>query len=298
MKAKLTLLLIFIILFIGFVAVKFFILDKQNIYGQLKITSSPTTSVFINNVAIGKTPFYEKHKIGEYILKLIPEGTATETASWQGKINLYKNSLTFVNRELGSSDITSTGEVLTVTKMEKPPKSSNLGEIYVETEPAGAIVNLDNDEKGVAPLMLEDVTQGEHELSIFMPGFFRRTQKINVEAGYRVNASIKLAIDQTKGSTPTGTATDKTEGKESTPSADTEKGSSVTIKETPTGWLRVREEPSIDASESAKIKPGETYDLVEEKDNWYKIKYNNNKDGLVEGEFSEGWISVEYATKK
>ena len=149
MKAKLTLLFIFFILFIGYVAVKFFVLDKKAANGQLKIVSSPTTSVFINNVAVGKTPFYDKYKIGEYILKLIPEGTATETASWQGKINVYKNSLTYINRELGSSDISSAGEILTVTKMDKPAKNANYGEIYVETEPQGAIINLDNDEKGI-----------------------------------------------------------------------------------------------------------------------------------------------------
>lgn len=295
MKAKLTLLLIFIILFAGFVTIKFFILDKQSAYGQLRILSSPTTSVFINNISIGKTPFYDKYKVGEYILKLIPEGTATETASWQGKINVYKNSLTYVNRELGSSDIASAGEVLTVTKMTSPAKTSNMGEINVETEPQGAIINLDNDEKGVAPLMLQDVPRGEHELSVFMPGFFRRTQKINIEPGFRVNASFKLAIDQTQ---PKPSPAKTSEGKESTTSAQIKEGTSVTVKETPTGWLRVRGEPSIDASESAKVKSGETYNLVDEKDNWYKIKYNGNADGLVEGEFTEGWISAEYASKE
>jgi len=74
------LLLILILLFAGFVVVRFFILDKQNAFGRLKIISSPTASVFINSTAVGKTPYEEKYKVGEYLLKLIPEGTATETA--------------------------------------------------------------------------------------------------------------------------------------------------------------------------------------------------------------------------
>src|SRR3989339_5411 len=157
MKNKLMLLLVLVILFAGFVLIRYFIFDKSNEYGKLKVISSPGASVFVNNAIIGKTPFDEKYKVGEYLLKLIPEGTATETAPWNGKINVYKNALTYVNRELGSSDVFTAGEIFTTQKMPEPPKNSNFGEIYVETEPQGAIVTLDNDEKGVAPLVLQDV---------------------------------------------------------------------------------------------------------------------------------------------
>lgn len=285
MRTKLTLLFVLILGFIVFALTKFFILDKQNTTGQLKILSSPVTSVFINNVAVGKTPFFDDYKTGEYILKLIPEGIATETASWQGKINIYKNALTYINRELGSSDIASSGEILTVVKMERTPKNSNMGEIYIETEPQGAIINLDNDEKGVTPIILENVTRGEHELSVSMPGFFSRTQKINVEAGLRLNANFKLAIDQQSKSSLTKTSVVK----DSTASAELKKANSVTIKDTPTGWLRVREEPSINASESARVNPGQNFDLLDEKDNWYQIEYETGK---------KGWISAEYASKE
>jgi len=290
MKSKLIVLLMLILLFTGFVVVKYFVMDKQNAYGKLKIISSPTASIFINNMVIGKTPFEEKYKAGEYLLKLIPEGSATETASWNGKINVYKNALTYVNRELGSSDIFSAGEIFTTEKMKEPPKNSNYGEIYVETEPQGAIVTLDNDEKGIAPLVLQDVTRGDHELSVFMPGFFRRTQKINVDSGYRVNASFKLALDQSQKQLA------QVE-KESTASAKSAK-TFVTINNNPQGWLRVREDASINATEEAKVKVGEKYEFLEEKEGWYKIKFNDNKDGLVEGNFTVGWVSKEYASKE
>jgi len=293
MRAKLALLLVLVLLFGGFVFVRFFILDQQNVFGRLKVISSPTSTVFVNNVAIGKTPFEDKYKVGEYILKLIPEGTATETASWNGKIQIYKNALTYVNRELGSSDITSAGEIFTTTKMEKHPKGGGYGEIYVETEPQGAIVTLDNDEKGVASVILSDVLRGDHELSVYMPGFFRRTQKINVDPGYRVNAFFKLAIDQSqKAPTP------KPENEEATQSAQITETKFVVIKDTPQGWLRVREDASVDASESAKVKPGERYEYLDEKSGWYKIKFNGNTTGLVSGGFTEGWVSGEYSTKE
>jgi hypothetical protein len=307
MKIKLFLLLLLFALFGGFLAVKFFILDKQNASGRLKILSSPAAGVFVDNVPVGKTPYEDKYKVGEFMLKLIPEGESSQTASWQGKVKVYKNTLTYVNRELGISDVTSAGENFTSTRMETPPKSSNYGEISVETEPVGSIVYLDNDEKGVAPLLLADVVKGDHELSVFMPGFFRRTHKVNVDPGYRVNASFKLSIDTTQQppiaeeqkSTPSGeikpTGTKPTDTKQVAtkptdalpiPQADLTQPN-VLIKDTPTGWLRVRSEPSLGGSESARIKPGETYLLLEEQAGWYKIKLPDK----------DGWISSQYATK-
>ena len=281
MKNKLSLLLILVLLFVVFVAVRFFIFDKQNEYGKLKIISSPTASVFLNSTLIGKTPYEDKYKVGEYLLKLIPETMATDTASWNGKINIYKNSLTYVNRELGSSDIASAGEIFTTVKMTKKPQNAGSGEVYVETEPQGAIITLDSDEKGVAPAIMENVLRGEHELSVFMPGFFRRTQKVNVDSGYRVNAAFKLAIDQ---SSPLAKVT---EDKQATSSAKTAK-TKITIKDTPTGWLRVREEPTLNASESGKVNPGETFDLLDEQDGWYKINFDGK----------DGWISSQYSMKE
>lgn len=290
MKGKLILLLVLLLGFAAFVVVRFFILGSQNVFGRVKVVSSPVTSVFIDNVAVGKTPYEEKYKIGEYILKLIPEGSATDTASWQGKIKVFKNALTYVNRELGTSDVTSAGEIFTTRKMEKPPKSGDLGEIYVETEPQGAIVYLDNDEKGVAPLILQDVVKGDHELSVFMPKFLRRTQKINVDPGYTVNAIFKLAIDQSVEQKEEAKKEEEKEEEkeEATPSAKTEKVT-ILIKDTPTGFLRVREDASITATEEAQVKPGEKYELLEEKNNWYKIEYEEGK---------EGWVYSQYAEKQ
>jgi len=284
MKKKLGVFLFLLILFIGFLAIRFFVMDKQNSNGQLKVLVSPSASVFMDNVAVGKTPFEDKFKVGEYLLKLIPEGNATDTASWQSKIKIYKNTRTYVNMELGSSDISTSGEVFTSVKMTTPVKSG-YGEVMVETEPQGAIVYLDNDEKGVAPVKLENVLKGDHEISVFMPGFFRRTQKINVDPGYQVNAKFKLAIDQSQ--TPKieekKTATEEASLKESNVDIKTRK--QATIKETPTGWLRVREEPNAEASESAKVNPGDKFDILGEEAGWIKIEYEKNKTGWISGQY-------------
>lgn len=283
-KGKLLLLTVLVTLFGLFVGVKFLILDKQNEFGSLKVLSSPSATVFLDNVAVGKTtPFEDRVKVGEYLIKLIPQGEATQTASWQGRIKINKNALTYVNRELGSSDVTSAGEIFTVAKMETRPKSDGYGEIYVETDPIGAIVYLDNDEKGVSPVLLGDVVKGTHELSIFIPGFFRRTQKVNVDGEYRVTAQIKLAIDQSQKRASSSASLKKPDA---TASAQKAEAKQVQIKDTPTGFLRVREEPTTSASEVAQVKPGDKFSVVEEQEGWYKIEYEQGK---------QGWISSEYA---
>lgn len=286
MRNKILLVIFLILVFSGFTTFRFLIMDRQNNFGRIKVVSSPSASVFIDNQIVGSTPFEDKFKTGEFLIKLIPQGTATDTASWQGKITVYKNALTYVNQELGASDISTAGEIFTTTPMDKRPSIPNTGQIYVETEPNGSIVYLDNDEKGVSPLILDEVPKGDHEISVFMPGFFRRTQKINVDTAYKVNASFKLAIDdaQKPASKPTITTS-----KDATSSASTNLKNTVVINDTPTGFLRVREEPSTNASESAQVKPGTKFTVIEEDSGWYKIEYEKGK---------EGWISGQYATKQ
>ncbi len=292
MKKKLAFLLVLVVLFILFLVVREVIFNKEGNTGRIKIVSSPSAGVFIDNTAIGKTPFEQKMKEGEYTIKLIPEGVSKDIVSWQGKVQVHKDSLTYINRELGSSEVSSAGEVFTVSKMEKKPSNNNFGEVYVETDPPGAIVYLDNDEKGVSPLVLEEVTKGDHEISVFLPGFFRRTHKINVDSGYRTNSTFKLAVDQTKKDINQLRQEKEAERKaavEATKSATVKESSTqIVIQNTPTGFLRVREEPNTEAAEVTRVEPGEKYALLEEGDGWFKIKVDE----------SEGWVSSDYAIKE
>jgi len=62
---------------------------------------------------------------------------------------------------------------------------------------------------------------------------------------------------------------------------------SVQISSTPTGILNVRSGPGTNYPILEKIKPGEKYELLEEKGDWYKINVSG----------TEGWISKQYAKK-
>ncbi len=288
MKKKLLFLLLIFGIFIIVVAIRFLFLKNSAKQGQLKIVTSPTANVFINNQTKGKTPFESTLQEGEYLIKLIPDTTeASESAAWSGKIKIFNNTLTYVNRELGVDDISSSGVIFSVKKMDKKPSKKNTGEIEVITDPDGSIVYLDNEEQGIAPLILSEVQAGDHELSVFSPGFFRRSQKIRVEAGYRIIAEFKLSID------PSHKKVEKKlpdpNNPEATPSAVIEKKFSVAIASTGTGWLRVRFEPTLGASEAAKVDTGEMFEVLEEKAGWYKIEYEKGK---------LGWISSNYTEKK
>lgn len=291
-KGKLILLTVLVLLFGVFLLLKFFLFNGQTELGEIKIVSTPQSVVYLDQIQVGNTPLQQKLKVGEYLIKLIPNKEASASATWQGKVKIYKNAVTYVGRALGKSDISTAGEISTLTKMETKSSKDNVGEIAVESDPQGALVYLDLDEKGVAPLILSDVPKGTHELSIYLPGFFRRTLKLNVESGYRTSSNVKLAIDELSQQNSTKSATPKTSEKDSSlqKTSSIVEGANKTmikIKETPTGWLRVRSEPSVDASESAKVNPGESYEMVEEKPNWYKILFNDEQEGWVAAQYSE-----------
>ena len=62
----------------------------------------------------------------------------------------------------------------------------------------------------------------------------------------------------------------------------------IKIKETGTGFLNVRSEPTITARIIKQVKPGEIFTFLEKSSSsWYKIEYENNSFGWVSGEYVE-----------
>ncbi len=278
---KKIILIIGILLLLGglFLGVRF-ILNQQKQQGKagLQVKSEPAASVFLDNRFLVITPFEDRIEHGEYILKLIPESTATTTVSWQSKVNLNPNILTFVNRELGSSDLNSSGEIISLEKI-----NGKDTEISLVTNPDGAQIQIDGQDKGTAPLLLRNVEPGDHEITVSSPGFVSRSVKVKVTVGFRLIVNIQLALSSDKTSVEKTSAIDEKENK---PTEELTKPY-VEILDTPTGWLRVRTNPSTSASEAARVKPKEKYSLLEEQEGWYKIKLQD----------LEGWISATYAKK-
>jgi len=279
MNKKAAIVIILLIAGLSFAGYTFYSKRSKGIAG-LKVTSTPTTSIFLNDKLIGKTPYEDKHPPGEYILKLIPEDSSTTAISWQGKVNLAPALLTYVNRELGTSELTSAGEILSLEKI-----PGNEAQVAVFSKPDAATVVFDGQDKGATVVLLNSVTPGEHDVAVSSPGFASRTVRISATAGYKLSVNFQLAL--LGGDQQTTSGISPTPGPPGT-SSSTLKPPYVVIKDTPTGFLRVRSSPSTSATESAQVKPGEKFPLLDEKEGWYQITY-------IEGKV--GWISGRYADK-
>ncbi|HCS79379.1 TPA: hypothetical protein DIV55_06625 [Patescibacteria group bacterium] len=296
MKRKLALFLVFLGLLAAVVGVVKLLTGRSGKLGELRVESAPPASVFLDNKHLGRTPFKDKVQAGEYTIKIVPEGTTPQLASWQGQISVGANLLTYVNANLAESELASAVDVLWLEKI-----SGKLAELSITTNPDGASVLVDDETKGVTPLSLTDISTGDHSVTVTSPGFLSRTIKIKITPGYRVISSLKLALSAAGVPTPTPTpettsmptptkAPKATPTKTATSSASTQPDPAkpfVIIKDTPTGFLRVRMEPTTSATESGRVNPGEKYHLEDTKSGWYQIKYDGTRLGWISGQYAE-----------
>ena len=140
MNKKGVFIIFIILLIIVFSAIKFFS-SKFSAVSGFRVVSNPVSSVFINDKLVGKTPIEEKYPPGEYVFKIIPDDSA-QGYSWQGKVKLNPSVLTYVNRELGASELSSAGEILV---LEKIPQDET--QVSVFSQPDSSIVAIDGQEK-------------------------------------------------------------------------------------------------------------------------------------------------------
>ena len=244
----------------------------KNVLGQgvkagVRVESNKSSKVFLNNEEKGNAPFQDDNlKPGDYLISL-KEDIATDSAKvfWEGYAKLNEGTLTIVIRDLAEKTEGSSGEVISLEKGQ--------GAI-ITSSPSGAEVFIDGKLSGRTPLNLPDLVEGEHQFIISKENFLKRSIRSKVINGLSLNLSVDLAIsepDLTK--LPTTPISSSTE---------------VTVKSTPTGFLRVRETPSANGKEVGQVKPKETYILLEESPGWSRIRLKDSK---------EGWVSSSYIQK-
>lgn len=276
----------------------------------LQVNSEPKATVFLNDSHVGQTPYFdEKLTPGEYTLKLVPDSVGdSKYITWQGIVKLNSGILTAVSRTLAESEDRASGYVLTL----EPTTEKEKAKISVISTPDSVVVNLDGEPKGFTPLALDDVSEGDRLITISSPGFKDETIKAKAVKGYKLMLNVQLAKkleeapltsseeEATASAEPSPKASVKASTKptaSSKPSSDQEASGSasmakpyVKIKNTPTGYLKVRSEPSTSGKDDtviAKILPGEVYKFIEANESgWYKIEYQKGK---------QGWISAQYA---
>lgn len=260
--------------------------------GALQISTTPKATVYIDGEQKGTTPYFnDKIEAGEHTIKLVPEPTTDNLVSWEGRVNLAPGIITVINRSLGKTEAESSGEILALEKI----TSRDTASLAVVSIPDQAMVKINGEPKGFAPVLLEKLTPGDYQVIVSSAGYEEKTITAQTVAGYKLTVNVQLSqkIEGIAEATPSAETEEEEAEASPTPKASPKPSLTppskpyVKIKETPTGWLRVRMEPSTSATEAAKVYPGEMFPyLNEEKNGWYKIEYE-------EGE--EGWISGVYA---
>ncbi|TSC85274.1 MAG: Uncharacterized protein G01um101416_980 [Microgenomates group bacterium Gr01-1014_16] len=264
----------------------------------LKIDTTPPSLVFVDNRQLGKTPFDKLFRPGDITVKLIPDSTSSAVGSYETQVRLTSQVYTVINRAFGSSETDTAGETVTLSPQSKDQTSLSI----VTSSPDSASVSIDDQPQGLTPLLISPITQDDHKISLSAPGFTPRVINAKIISGYKLQISAKLAGSIQLTITPTPTL-DKPS---LPPSPESGEGArragevgegEVTILDTPTGFLRVRQGPSTSASESGRIKPGETYPLLKTEGDWFliQIELPATSSGLPAGR--QGWISSQYAKK-
>ncbi len=260
---------------IGFGVFSYFQGKKPN--AGLRIESTPSALVYVDNIQLGQTPLEKIFQPGEVTIKLIPTSTSLSLTSYQTKVRLTSNTYTVVKRDFGDSDLASSGEVVNL----EPQSGKTASLAVVTSSPDSASVTLDGQPQGFSPLLIPSILAGDHQIGISAPGFTTRTVSAKAVLGYKLNINVKLA--RLPPPLPS-----EASAKEGTPSAILKPY--VEVKDTPTGFLRVRQEPNTSAKEVGRVKPGEKYQLLEKLSGWYQITIDLDAT-------SSGWISAQYADK-
>ena len=224
--------------------------------GALQVTSVPKSQVYLNGQLIGETPLSKRDPkdgipIGNYRIRLVPkEGNSK---SYDEQITINKSTLTVVDRTFGES---ASGSVITLTPLSNKKET----EVMVISFPDKTNIFLDNNPEGKTPILLKNVTESDHELKLAKEGYLDKTLRIRATSGFRLKSVVFLSVNPNVASFSAQTSL-------SVP--QTPKVAKVTILDTPTGFLRVRADSSIASLEIGRVSPGDSLELVCEKEGWF-----------------------------
>ena len=227
----------------------------------LQVTTTPEASVFLDGKHLGKTPFFsDQLKAGEHELKI-----TTDSVSFASKINLQPSTLTVVDRQLAKNFLSQSGEILTL--------NPNLKGLFIISDPQKADISVDGKFSGQSPILIENIEDGEHTVTVSKPGYETREFTLKTTSKYQLLAEVTLASEIAK------QATGKDEPEI--------KPLRVEILKAPANSLKIRQEPISTSPELGSVKQGEEYEVLQEIKDWLKIIFDGK----------QGWIQSRYTKK-
>ena len=228
----------------------------------ISITSTPEGAIVsLDGKEVGKTPFSDETlEPKTVVVKLDKDGFTL-----QGKLSLKPNTVLIVNRDLAKDTTSSAGEVLSLEKGKG---------ITVVSNPSDAQIEVDGKVYGKTPLVV-DIGMGEHSIVISHPNYLKRSLSAKLPEGFNLTVVADMAISEVDLTTFTAPTVSTT--------------AEVVVKNTPTGFLRVREKPSLAGKEIAQVKPGDVLILLSEEGSWVRVRLSDK---------TEGYVSATYVEKK
>ncbi len=270
---KKTVFLLLVILSVIALFVRFALPFLSQLFGYqeksgLKITSTPEATVYINGKEVGKTPYQDENlQVAEYNVEL-----QADSASWQSEVSLSNGTMAVINRELAPSAASSSGEILTL--------NPGRGVVVVST-PSGAGVEIDGQPAGKTPLSVSSLSSGEHTFILSHDGFLKRSIRASIPDGLALNIAVDLAVSELDlGVLPTPAVQVPVK---------------LVVKQTSTGFLRLRDQPSTAGKELAQISSGEVLTEEEELSGWVKVQ--TDEQSSPSGKGVEGYVSAAYVSK-
>ena len=229
--------------------------------------SYPQAQVFIDGKEAGTSP-YKNNSLtpGDKEIRLVIDG-----AEWSKTVHLENGANTVINRELDKETNKNGGYIL---YLESTGDNKKAG-LLITAKPDRAAVAIDGEIKGFSPLRIDDIGEGDKQVTLSFPGYKTIDMFVRSIPGYQLVVEADLATETVESQQiPTPEVTPPLE--------------QIKIKTTETGWLRVRKDADTNSEEVTKVKPNEIYSLIEVSGDWEKIDLGNGK---------SGWISTKYADK-
>lgn len=243
----------------------------------VEIVSYPSAVVYIDGKEMGSTPFKSNVlKPGEIEVRLV-----SNIGEWTRKVHLENNANTVVNWDFGADNGNQgNGYVLYL----EPTGDQSKSGLLVNSIPDKASVKIDNEVKALTPARIEDLGEGDKQVVVAYPSYKNVIVFVKAIKGYQLVLETELAKEETA-STTLDQIVSVTPTLAATTSANMVK---VKIKETGTGWLRVRGEANSSATELGKVNTGESFALLKEILDWDLIKLSDG---------TSGWVSAKYVAK-
>lgn len=226
----------------------------------ISILSMPEgATVYLDGKEVGKTPYEDKN----LPIKQVDVRVEKDGSSWQGKVNLTAQTITIINRDLAKETASSAGEVLTLEKGKGLTLVSN---------PSEAEIEIDGKSIGKSPITV-NLDSGEHTIVVSHPNYLKRSIRASLPDKFNLTVSVDLSLseaDLTAVATEVITQTPQ-----------------VKVLQTPTGFLRVRDKPSLSGKEISRVNTGDKMVFLESLSGWTRVKLSDGTEGFVSSSYIE-----------